>query len=108
MRVLEVTDKDFDKEVLNAKGKVVVLFTADWSGPARLIRAEFEDAAYDRRGKALFYKLDIENNSVTPAAWNIKGVPTVVVFENGAVILMKLGAPTSKEIMDQWLAEAGL
>lgn len=108
MKIEETTDETFDVDVLQYPNKpVVVMFHAAWAGPSRLMRSVFEDVAYDLNGKALFKRLDVENNAVSAHRYHIKGLPTIVVFDKGEVKLMKLGAGDRAQVLE-WLAEAGL
>lgn len=76
-------DVNFDTEVLKSEVPVLVDFTATWCGPCKMLAPIVEKLADEFEGKVKVGKLDIDENPATSAKYGIKGVPTVMVFQNG-------------------------
>lgn len=82
-RPLKVTDADFDTVVGGARVPVLVDFYADWCGPCRMMAPTLDEFARDRTGDVLVLKLDTEANRVSAARFGIRGIPTLIAFQNG-------------------------
>lgn len=84
-KVAEVGDQNFDAEVLNAKEPVLVDFWAVWCAPCRMLAPVVEAIAEEYEGKAKVLKLNVDENSATSGKYNIKGIPTLLLFKDGMV-----------------------
>jgi thioredoxin 1 len=82
-KVAEVGDQNFDAEVLNAKEPVLVDFWAAWCAPCRMVAPVVESIAEEYEGKAKVFKLDVDSNSATASKYNIRGIPTLLLFKDG-------------------------
>jgi len=78
-----VTDDSFEEDVLNATGPVLVDFWAEWCGPCKMIAPVLEEIAEEYAGKVKICKLDVEANPETAPKYNVKGIPTLILFKNG-------------------------
>ena len=78
-----VTDDTFDKEVLGAKGPVLVDFWAPWCGPCRLVGPVVEELAGEMQGRVAFAKLNVDENPRTPPRYSIQAIPTLILFKEG-------------------------
>jgi thioredoxin 1 len=84
-KVAEVGDQNFEAEVLNSPVPVLVDFWAAWCAPCRMLAPVVEAIAEDYEGKAKVMKLNVDENSITSVKYNIKGIPTLLLFKNGAI-----------------------
>ena len=107
MKPNAVTDSTFDAAVLRASEPVLVDFWAEWCGPCRTIGPFLEDLATDMAGKLTVAKVNIDENPQTPTKYGVRGIPTMMLFRDGRMASMKVGAMPKQKILD-WLAEAGV
>jgi thioredoxin 1 len=83
--VLEVTDATFDQEVLKSSQPVLIDFWAVWCGPCKAIAPVVEELAHDFNGKVKIGKMDVDRNNATPMRYNVRSIPTLLVFKDGQV-----------------------
>ena len=100
--ILVVTDDTFDKEVLQADQPVLVDFWAVWCGPCRMIAPTVEALAKEYAGKAKVAKVNVDENSLTPSKYNIRGIPTLLLFKDGQVQEQLVGA-ASRDVIEKML-----
>jgi thioredoxin 2 len=97
-RPLPVTDATFGKVINGASVPVLVDFHADWCGPCKVMAPILDDFALQHAGEVLVLKLDTEANPTTPAAFGIRGIPTLIVFENGRQVRTQVGAVQAADL----------
>jgi len=95
-KILDVTDTSFEQEVLKSDKPVLVDFWASWCAPCRMLAPAVEAVAEQYDGRAKVTKLNVDENSATSARYNIKGIPTLLLFKDGVIKEQIVGA-TSKE-----------
>ena len=100
--IVEVTDSNFDQDVLKSDKPVLVDFWATWCGPCRAIAPIVEDLAREYQGKVKIGKMDVDSNSATPMRYKVTGIPTLLVFKGGQVVEQLVGYKP-KEIIAQAL-----
>ena len=100
--VKEVTDGNFEQEVLQSDRPVLVDFWASWCAPCRMLAPTVEAVANQYEGKAKVTKLNVDDNNATAARYNIKGIPTLLLFKGGVIKDQIVGA-TSKETITRMI-----
>jgi thioredoxin 1 len=102
MKPTAVTDKNFDTEVLRAKGPVLVDFWAEWCGPCKMIAPFLEQLADDKADQLTVAKVNIDENPQSPMKYGVRGIPTMILFKGGEVAATKVGA-LSKSKLYEWI-----
>jgi thioredoxin 1 len=98
--VLHVNTKTWDSEVLKADLPVFVDFWAEWCGPCKMLAPTVEAVARDFDGKVKFVKLDIESSPNTPVRYNVRGIPTLLVFRGGSEVDRAVGNQPRNKIVE--------
>jgi thioredoxin 1 len=86
------TDAGWDKEVLNSEVPVLVDFWAEWCGPCRMMSPTVDAIATDYAGRVKVGKLNVDENGATGMRYNVRGIPTLLLFKGGQVVEQKVGA----------------
>ncbi len=97
--ILNVTDENFDQEVLNAEGPVLVDYWAEWCGPCKMITPILDEIANEYKDRLKVCKLNIDDNEATPPKYGVRGIPTLMLFKNGNVEATKVGALSKTQLV---------
>lgn len=97
-KIVYLTDASFEAEVLNAEGPVLVDYWAEWCGPCKMIAPILDDLSSEYNGKLQIAKMNVDENAETPAKYGIRGIPTLMLFKNGAVVATKVGALSKSQL----------
>lgn len=81
-----ITDADFNSEVLETKGVVLVDFYADWCGPCQMLSPVIEELAIELEGKAKVVKVNVDNAAETARKYGIMSIPTLLLFKNWELV----------------------
>lgn len=95
-----LTDADFQSGVVEAEGPVLVDFWATWCGPCKMIAPILSEMAEEYAGKIKICKMDVDANRETPMKFNVRGIPTLIIFKGGDVEAMKVGAVSRNQLKE--------
>ena len=95
---LTITDTSFDSDVLRSEIPVLVDFWAEWCGPCRQMGPTIDVIASEYAGKLKVGKLDVDSNGNTAMRYNIRGIPTLLLFKGGQVVEQRVGAVGKTEV----------
>jgi thioredoxin 1 len=97
--ILVLSDANFDAEVLKSDVPVLVDFWAEWCGPCKMMAPTVDAVASEYAGKLKVGKLDVDENGGTAMRYNIRGIPTLLLFKGGRVVEMRVGAVGKSEVL---------
>ena len=97
-KITHTSDSDFDNDVLKSDLPVLVDYWAEWCGPCKMIAPVLDNIADEYDGKLRIVKLNIDENPQTPPKFGIRGIPTLMLFKNGAVEATKVGAMSKSQL----------
>ena len=97
-QITHTSDAAFETDVLKSDTPVLVDFWAEWCGPCKMIAPILEEAAGHYEGKIRIAKLNVDENSASAAKFNIRSIPTLLLFHQGKVVATKIGAVPQSQL----------
>lgn len=97
--VMQISDADFEQEVLKASTPVLIDFWAPWCGPCKAIAPVVEELSKEYAGKLKVVKMNVDDNPATPGRYNVRGIPNLILFKNGQVAEQIIGAVPKAQLV---------
>jgi thioredoxin 1 len=97
---IQVTDGNFDSEVLKSELPVLVDFWAPWCGPCRAMGPIIDELSAEYADQVKICKMNVDENSASPSKFGIRAIPTLILFKNGEVVDQTTGAVSKSSIKD--------
>ena len=98
---IEVTDDNFETEVINSKTPVLVDFWAEWCGPCKMLSPVLDELSAELASKIKIVKMNVDDNPKTPSEIGIRGIPTMIIYKDGEAVATKVGASPKGSIIDR-------
>ncbi|MFZ9677778.1 MAG: thioredoxin TrxA [Quisquiliibacterium sp.] len=98
MAIKHISDSSFDQDVLKSDTPVLVDFWAEWCGPCKMIAPILDEVSRDYDGRLQVAKVNVDENQALPAKFGVRGIPTLILFKNGAQVATKVGAVSKSQL----------
>ena len=96
--IVHTSDNDFENDVVKAEKPVLLDFWAEWCGPCKMIAPLLDSIADEYKDKLTVVKLNIDENPQTPPKYNVRGIPTLLLFRDGSVTAQQVGAVSKAQL----------
>ncbi len=105
MSTFITNDQNFEKDISSQDVPVVVDFGAEWCGPCKQLDPILEEIAKENINKLKIFKINIDENPVTPQKFGVRGIPTIMLFNDGKLVDSKVGS-LPKSALEAWIKSA--
>ena len=102
MSTFVTNDENFDEDISSQKVPVIVDFGAEWCGPCKQLDPILDQIAHENTDKLKVFKINIDENPLTPQKFGVRGIPTIMLFNDGKLIDTKVGS-LPKSSLDAWI-----
>ena len=99
MGAVQITEKNFEEEVLKSSTPVLVDFWAEWCGPCRMVGPIVDQLAEDLKGKLKVTKVNVDENQQLAGQFSVMSIPTLIIFKGGAVVEQIVGALPQDQLL---------
>ena len=97
-QIVHVSDSSFEQDVLKSNVPVLLDFWAEWCGPCKMIAPILDQIAAEYAGRVTVAKMNVDENPKTPMKFNVRGIPTLILFKNGLLEGQKIGAVRKADV----------
>jgi thioredoxin 1 len=97
-KIKHVTETTFAEEVLQSATPVLVDYWAEWCGPCKMIAPALDDSAESYAGRLSVAKVNVDENQMLAARYQVRGIPTLMLFKEGRVVATKIGAVSKSQL----------
>ena len=98
-QIVHVSDSSFEQDVLKSNLPVLLDFWAEWCGPCKMIAPILDQIATEYAGRVVVAKMNVDENPKTPMKFNVRGIPTLILFKNGQLQGQKIGAVRKADVV---------
>ncbi|AYQ88565.1 MULTISPECIES: thioredoxin TrxA [Burkholderia] len=96
--IKHINDASFEQDVVRSDKPVLLDFWAEWCGPCKMIAPILDEVSKDYGDKLQIAKINVDDNTATPARFGVRGIPTLILFKNGVVAAQKVGALSKSQL----------
>jgi thioredoxin 1 len=98
MSIKHVSDASFEQDVLRSETPVLVDYWAEWCGPCKMISPILDEVSHEYGDRVQVAKVNVDENQATAARFGVRGIPTLMLFRNGAMIASSVGALSKSQL----------
>jgi len=99
--MIQLSDSNFESEVINSQKPILVDFWAEWCGPCKMITPELEKLAAEKNEELKIGKLNVDDNRDTAMKYSISSIPTLLLFKNGELVKKLIGVMSKDKIITE-------